>query len=129
MDVLLSILQFTVNEILSKPPLLVGLIALIGLIALRRSLSDTITGTLKTIVGFLILTGGAGILVTTLTPLGTMVQAGFHLHGIVPTNEAIVGLAQKAFGAPTALIMASGFLVNLILARFTPVKFVFLTGH
>lgn len=129
MDVLLSILQFIVNEILSKPPLLVGLIALIGLIALRRSLSDIITGTLKTIVGFLILTGGAGILITTLTPLGTMVQTGFHLHGIVPTNEAIVGLAQKAFGAPTALIMASGFLVNLILARFTPVKFVFLTGH
>ena len=129
MDVLLMIIQFIVNEILSKPALLLGLIAFIGLVALRRSASDIITGTLKSIVGFLILGGGAGILITALTPLGTMVQTGFHLHGVVPTNEAIVGLAQKAFGAPTAVIMALGFVVNLILARLTPVKFVFLTGH
>src|SRR5215472_4202728 len=127
MDVLLTIIQFVVNEILSKPALLLGLIAFIGLVALRRSASDIITGTLKSIVGFLILGGGAGILITALTPLGTMVQTGFHLHGVVPTNEAIVGLAQKAFGAPTAVIMALGFIVNLILARLTPVKFVFLT--
>ncbi|RAQ94374.1 PTS ascorbate transporter subunit IIC [Thermogemmatispora tikiterensis] len=129
MNIVLAIVQFIVSEILSKPPLLVGLIALLGLLVLRRPVSELIAGTLKTIVGFLILTGGATILIGALAPLGTMVQAGFHLQGVVPTNEAIVSLAQKAFGAPTALIMAFGFLVNLILARLTPVKFVFLTGH
>jgi len=129
MDVLQSIVEFIVNEILSKPAFVLGLIALIGLIALRASVSGVISGTLKSILGYLILAGGAGIIITALTPLGAMVQAGFNLHGVVPTNEAIVGLAQKAFGGPTALIMALGFVVNVILARITPVKYVFLTGH
>ncbi|TAN31763.1 PTS ascorbate transporter subunit IIC [bacterium] len=123
------VLQFIVDEILSKPALLVGLIALIGLLALLKSPSDILTGSLKTILGFIILIGGAGILVGSLTPLGNMIQSGLHLHGVVPTNEAIVALAQKAFGAETAVIMAVGFLINLVLARVTPAKFVFLTGH
>ncbi|GEO24668.1 PTS ascorbate transporter subunit IIC [Alicyclobacillus acidoterrestris] len=123
------VLHFIVNEILSQPPLLVGIMALIGLIALRKSVSDTVTGTLKVIVGFLILTGGSNIISGALSPFGNMVQAGLHLHGVVPTNEAIVALAQKSFGAQTAIIMALGFVVNLILARITPAKFIFLTGH
>jgi ascorbate PTS system EIIC component len=125
----LVVIQFVVNEILSKPALLVGLIALIGLLALLKKPSDVLTGTLKTILGFIILIGGAGILVGALTPLGDMIQSGLHLHGVVPTNEAIVALAQKAFGAETAIIMAAGFVVNVILARVTPAKYVFLTGH
>ncbi len=125
----MGVLNFIVNEVLSKPALLVGLMALIGLLLLKRPASEVITGTLKTIVGFLILIGGAGIIVTALNPLGSMVQVGFHLHGVVPTNEAIVALAQKSFGAQTAIIMALGFVVNLVLARFTPAKFIFLTGH
>jgi PTS system ascorbate-specific IIC component len=124
-----GILHFIVDEILSKPAFLIGLMALIGLVAMKKSVSDIVSGTLKVIVGFLILGGGAGILVNALTPLGAMIQAGFHLHGVVPTNEAIVALAQKSFGAQTAVIMALGFLVNVLLARFTPAKYIFLTGH
>lgn len=118
------VLQFIVNEILSQPPLLVGIMALIGLIALRKSISDVVSGTLKVIVGFLILGGGANIIVGALSPLGDMVQSGLHLRGVIPTNEAIVALAQKTFGAQTAIIMALGFVINLILARITPLKFI-----
>lgn len=125
----MTVLHFLVNEILSKPALLVGLMALIGLVAMTKAPSEILSGTLKTILGFIILIGGAGIVVGALTPLGTMIQVGFHLHGVVPTNEAIVALAQKAFGEQTAIIMALGFAANLILARFTPAKYVFLTGH
>lgn len=125
----MNVLNFIVNEILSKPALLIGLMALIGLVAMWKAPSEILSGTLKTILGFVILIGGAGIVVGALTPLGTMVQVGFHLHGVVPTNEAIVALAQKAFGPQTAIIMALGFGANLVLARFTPAKYVFLTGH
>src|SRR2546425_461970 len=125
----MDVLEFIVNEIVSKPALLIGLMALIGLVAMMRAPSEILSGTLKTILGFIILIGGAGIVVGALTPLGTMIQVGFHLHGVVPTNEAIVALAQKAFGPQTAIIMALGFAANLVLARFTPAKYVFLTGH
>ncbi len=47
----------------------------------------------------------------------------------MPTNEAIVAIAQDAFGATAAYIMILGFVVALVLARFTPLRYVFLTGH
>ena len=117
------------QEILSNAAILVGLLALVGLVAARASLPDVVTGTLKTILGFLILGGGAGILIAALDPLGTMISEGLGLQGVVPTNEAVVALAQENFGAQTAGIMGLAFVVNLALARFTKLRYVFLTGH
>ncbi|MGC8690756.1 MAG: PTS ascorbate transporter subunit IIC [Caldisericum sp.] len=125
----MSVIKFIVDEILSKPALLVGLMALIGLIALKKSFSEVLTGTLKTIIGFLILIAGATLVIGTLSPLGDLIQQVFHLHGVVPTNEAIVALALQSFGKQVAAIMALGFLFNLVFAWITPAKYVFLTGH
>lgn len=116
-------------DILSTPAILVGLLALVGLVALRSSLPDVVSGTLKTIIGFLILGGGATIITGALEPLGQMIEDGLGLQGVVPTNEAVVGLALEEFGARTAGIMGLAFLVNLALARVSPLSYVFLTGH
>ena len=116
-------------DILSVPSILVGLVAMIGLIAQKKSTSETIKGTIKTIMGFLVLGGGAGIVVGSLGHFGTMFQEGFGVQGIVPNNEAIVALALKTYGTQTALIMVFGMLANIIIARFTKLKYIFLTGH
>jgi len=117
------------RDILGTPAILVGILALVGLVALRSPLPDVISGTLKTIIGFLVLTGGATILVAALEPLGQMISEGLGLQGVVPTNEAVVGLALEEFGARTAGIMGLAFLFNLLLARITRLNYVFLTGH
>ena len=122
-------LGFIVNEVLSQPAVIAGLMALIGLVALRKPARTVLTGTLKTIVGFLILGVGADALVSSLNPLGTVLQEGFGINGVIPNNEAIVALAVDEFGRQTAIIMSLGFVFNLIFARFTPFKYVFLTGH
>jgi ascorbate PTS system EIIC component len=124
----MAVLSF-LQDILSQAAILVGLLALVGLVAARASTADVITGTLKTILGFLILGGGAGILISALDPLGVMIEEGLGLQGVVPTNEAFVALAQDAFGAETASIMGLAFVVNLLLARLTKLRYVFLTGH
>ncbi|MFP3913237.1 MAG: PTS ascorbate transporter subunit IIC [Actinomycetota bacterium] len=124
----MPVLEF-LQEILSNAAILVGLLALVGLLVARASFPDVVTGTLKTILGFLILGGGAGILVEALDPLGTMISEGLGLQGVVPTNEAVVALAQEDFGAQTAGIMGLAFVVNLVLARLTRLRYVFLTGH
>ena len=129
MDSISGIVRFIVEEILSQPALLLGIIVLVGLVALRKPAGDIIGGTLKGILGFVILGVGAGAVVAALEPLGTMVLEVFGAQGVVPTNEAITAIAAGEFGVTVAWVMLVGFLVNLALARFTPLKYIFLTGH
>lgn len=116
-------------DILSEPAILVALIALIGLIAQRKNIPDTVKGTTKTFVGFLVISAGAGILETSLVPFGAMFEEAFNVIGVVPNNEAIVAMALSEYGTNTALIMFFGMVVNILIARFTRFKYIFLTGH
>ncbi|MDI3417359.1 PTS ascorbate transporter subunit IIC [Streptomyces luteolus] len=129
MDVLVSIAKFLVNEILSVPAYLIGLITAAGLIALRRSAGQVVGGAIKATLGFLLIGAGASLVVGSLAPLGEMIQGATGAHGVIPTNEAIVGIAQAEYGARVAWLMILGFAVSLLLARFTPLRYVFLTGH
>ena len=116
-------------DILSVPAILIGLVSFIGLVVQKKGISDVLKGSIKTVMGVLILGGGAGLAVTALGHFGTMFQYGFGSTGVVPHNEAIVGMALETYGTQTALIMAFGMVANVLIARFTPLKFIFLTGH
>ena len=129
MDWLVSVAKFLVNEILSQPAYLIGLITAAGLIALRKSAGQVLGGAIKATLGFLLIGAGAGLVVAALAPLGEMIQGSTGAHGVIPTNEAIVGIAQAEYGSRVAWLMILGFAVSLVLARFTPLRYVFLTGH
>ncbi len=123
-----SVLGFF-NDFLSQPALLMGLMSFVGLVALKRPGHKIMSGTLKPILGYLMLGAGADFITANLNPLGEMIQAGFHINGIIPNNEAITSLAQTILGVETMSILIVGLLVNLIVARFTKFKYIFLTGH
>lgn len=129
MGPLISTAEFLVNEILSQPPYLIGLITAVGLLALRKPAGQVVGGAIKATLGFLLINAGAGLVVDSLAPLGEMIQGSTGAHGVIPTNEAIVGIAQEQFGARVAWLMITGFALSLLLARFTPLRYVFLTGH
>lgn len=63
--------RFLMSDVLSEPAVLVGLIALIGLIAQKKPVTECIKGTVKTIMGFVILGAGAGLVVSSLGDLQT----------------------------------------------------------
>ena len=117
------------KDVLTEPALLMGLVALVGLVALRRPAHKIMTGTLKPILGYLMLGAGADFIVSNLNPLGEMIQEGFNITGVIPNNEAIVSVAQTILGVETMSILVCGLVVNLIIARFTKYKYIFLTGH
>ncbi|MEK5146126.1 PTS ascorbate transporter subunit IIC [Psychrobacillus sp. FSL K6-4615] len=125
----MAFFEFLMNEILSIPAVLVGLMVFIGLVAQRAAATKVMSGTLKSIIGFLILGAGAGVIVGSLDSLGGIIDEAFHIQGVIPNNEAIVAIAQQMFGTETALIMGFGFIANILFARFTPWKYIFLTGH
>jgi PTS system ascorbate-specific IIC component len=116
-------------SILSNPAIILAIIALIGLVAMRRTTSDVIKGTLKTLFGFLILQQGASIIVNALIPFSTMFTEAFGLTGIVAEDNALVAAVQIVLGKETALILIFSFIINLLIARFTKWKYIFLTGH
>ncbi|HDK7163627.1 TPA: PTS ascorbate transporter subunit IIC [Clostridium botulinum] len=125
---MLGLLQF-LRDVLKQPALLMGIMALVGLVALKKPAHKVLTGTLKPILGYLMLGAGADFIVANLEPLGGMIQTGFNITGVVPNNEAIVAVAQKVLGVETMSILVVGLLINLVIARFTKYKYVFLTGH
>ncbi|MDO4762217.1 MAG: PTS ascorbate transporter subunit IIC [Corynebacterium sp.] len=129
MDIITAIPGFLVNEILSVPAFLIGIITAIGLAAMKRSTGQVIGGAIKATLGFLLIGAGASLVVASLEPLGAMITGATGAQGVVPTNEAIVGIAQEKYGSQVAWIMIIGFGISLILARFTRLRYVFLTGH
>lgn len=80
-------------------------------------------------MGFVILGAGATVLIGSLDHFSKMFDHAFQVQGVIPNNEAIVAAAQTNFGTATALIMVFGMIMNLLFARFTPLKYIFLTGH
>ncbi|MDO6657414.1 PTS ascorbate transporter subunit IIC [Anaerobacillus sp. 1_MG-2023] len=119
----------TLVAILSNPAIILGLIAALGLIALRKTTSDVIKGTLKTLFGFLILQQGANIIVGALVPFSAMFTDAFGLTGVVAEDNALVAAVQTVLGKETAMILIFSFLINVVIARVTRWKYIFLTGH
>jgi len=126
----LQIASWIANNILGQAPILIGLVAFVGLVAQRKPFSAVLQGTLKTITGFLMMQAGSNVIVGVLnTYLSPAIVAAFGLEApaILPGMGENVFLEQ--FGGIAALVMTVGFLVNLLFARVSPFKFVYLTGH
>lgn len=119
-----------IQEILSTPAILVGVMAMLGLLLQKKPATDVIKGTIKTIVGFLVLSAGSAFLQSgSLLDFGTIFNYAFNVNGVVPNNEAIVSTALQEYARATALIMLFGMIANLIIARFSRLRYIFLTGH
>lgn len=121
-----------IAEILTVPAITLGLVALLGLLLQRKEVTEVVKGTIKTILGILILGAGSSLIVTNLAPFAAMFEEAFNLKGVVPVDEAIVAAlvdSVTAIGRMTSFILLFGFLTNVLLARITPFKYIFLTGH
>ncbi|WP_288777944.1 PTS ascorbate transporter subunit IIC [uncultured Sneathia sp.] len=125
----MEFVKIIVFDLLGQAAILVGLMSLIGLILQKKPATKVISGTIKTIVGFLIFSGGGAMAVKALDSFQNLFQKGFGLAGVLPLAEAVTALAQSKFAIIVSLIMILGFLFNLIIARFTRFKYIFLTGQ
>lgn len=109
---------------------MLGLVALIGLVAQKKSGTEVMTGTFKTIIGFLIFSAGGSIMTAALQNFNQLFQSGFHIQGVVASPEAATALAQTEYAFVTSCTLILGFIMNLVIARITPFKNIFFTtGH
>ena len=124
----MAVLNF-IQQVLSTPAIFVGLLALLGLALQKKDAQTMIKGTIKTILGFIVLNAGASVVQQAIIPFGDLFQLAFGVHGVVPNNEAITSLGLTEYAVQTASIFALGMCANIVLARFSKWKYIFLTGH
>lgn len=62
-------MEFITNNILRNPPMLLGIIAVIGLLLQKKKLADVIKGALLASFGMVILEQGTGMLVGAIAPI------------------------------------------------------------
>lgn len=127
----MTVVNFIIDNILTQAGIVIGLIALAGLLLQKKSVAESISGALKTLLGFSIISAGAGIIVGALNYFGEIFTPAFGLHGVIPSIEAINGIAMTSLGLgrDIALTFLGIFIVNIIIARFSPFKYIFLTGQ
>src|SRR5699024_6272116 len=108
---------------------LIGFIVLVGLLLQKKRVSQTLSGTFKAINGFLIIMLAAAIISHALSVFVPLWAAVFNSE-----SESFSGyMGQEEFngrfGSAVARAMAIGFLIDVIMARFTRFKYIYLTGH
>lgn len=124
----MAFINFLVYDLLSQASVLLGLLAMIGLILQHKPADKVISGTIKTMVGFLIFGIGSTGAQGALNGLQSLFATAFGLQGVTPIAEAITAQAETVFPMVIAWIMIGGFVCNIIIARLTPWKNIFLTG-
>lgn len=130
MEFLLWILNF-LKDFVAVPAFLVGIFTTIGALIIGKRGSQVIISLFKVMIGFLILGGGAGVLVGSLNKFQPVFQATYGLNGVIPNNDGFAGLLTRIQAITTlgSLIMVVGMILNIVLAIFSRFKYVYLSGH
>lgn len=129
------IVEWIINNILTQAAVVIGLIALLGLVLQKKPAGEVLAGTFSTMLGFLVLSAGSAVVQQSLTYFGDVFNFGFGLTeqggALVASIEGINGQAMNelGLGGNIALTLLGIFIVNIILARVTKFKYVFLTGQ
>lgn len=128
-----SFLNVLINQVLRQAPIVMAIIVCIGNIALKKSAKDTLVSTTKALVGMLILNVGSSTISGASSNLMTSLNSKFGVTGIIIDHWTMI--AELAAKVPASeysyvgIVMICTMLVNVLLARITPIKTIYLTGH
>lgn len=130
----MQILNFIVYQILSNETIFLGLVALIGLLLQKKKFPQVVDGTVKTIIGLTVLTSGAGILISSLSPVVNKLNSTLHVKGVLPTNDAVFGVVVRfnTIAKDTVITFLLAFMLHLVLVRLSrnkDFKNAYLTAH
>lgn len=116
-------------QVLTVPAILIGVFAMFGLLLQKKTANEVVLGTVKTILGFLILNIGTSAILGSLGKFDLMFSEAFNVTGVYLDDNIAVGAMMNIIGREVGLVMVLGFLVNILVARFTPAKWIYLSGH
>lgn len=128
----MQFINFLITDVIGQAPIFLGLIAFFGLLLQKRDAAEVLEGTIKTIIGVVILLAGVDLFVGSLVPQLELLRSTTGIAGVMPDNQAPYGVAALTYATQMSLIFVFGFIIHIFLVRVSPwrrLKNVFLTGH
>ena len=139
MNFLMNAWSYFATNILQQPAWMIGLIVLLGYVLLKKPWYDVLGGTIKAVVGYMILAVGSGGLVSNFRPVLVGLKDRFNLDAMVIDpyfgQNAVTAGVEEVFGksfSQVMMLLLIAFIVNILLVRFsklTKLRALFTTGH
>lgn len=128
----MGVISFLINEVFVEASIFLGLVALLGLVLQGKKLVDIIDGTIKTILGVIILNEGVNVVLASLIPLTGELNTTFGVQAVMPDCFGPFGVVMQTLAREVSMTFILAFIIHLLIVKILPMKRfknVFLTGH
>lgn len=126
MEVLQGVFMWIIDNLLQQTAIIIGMMVVIGQIAMKKSFPQILQGFIKCIIGYNIFNLGIGCFVGVINYLGTIISYVLNVPAV-----KLSGTFLADYGRYYGPIIGFGFILHLLLERFVVPKkyrFVYMGG-
>ena len=131
MDTINQIINVLVFQVLTQPPVFMGLIALVGYVVQKKTIREVLEGTLRTIIGMYAFFAGAGLIFNMISPVNEIMKPSISAIGTYALGEPAFAIAMTYVAQSAVLSFVVGWFIHLLLVKVFTKTFpaIFLTLH